>query len=87
MKLGKHSMRRLIFCVLAGVVAVGAITQKGYAQGGGPPGGSVEALAIDPSTPATLFAGTHGGGVFKSTNRGTSWTAARAAVVTTKHTV
>src|ERR1700722_8479291 len=28
------------------------------AQGGGPPGGHVQALAIDPSSPATLYAGT-----------------------------
>ena len=30
----------------------------------------VNALAIDPATPATLYAGTWGGGVFKSTNGG-----------------
>ena len=30
----------------------------------------VLALAIDPKTPATLYAGTHDGGVFKSTNGG-----------------
>ena len=33
------------------------------------------ALAIDPSTPSTLYAGTEWGGVFQSTNSGTSWTA------------
>jgi uncharacterized protein (TIGR03437 family) len=34
----------------------------------------VQALAIDPSSPATLYAGTaSGGGVFKSTNGGTTW--------------
>ena len=32
-------------------------------------------LPIDPSTPATLYAGTRGGGVFKSTNAGMTWTA------------
>src|SRR5439155_6571717 len=41
----------------------------------GPTGESVAALAIDPSTPTTLYAGTKGGGVFKSTNAGGSWTA------------
>ena len=35
----------------------------------------VGALAIDPSAPATLYAGTAGGGVFKSSNGGESWTA------------
>ena len=34
----------------------------------------VYALAIDPATPATLYAGT-GGGVFKSTNGGGEWRA------------
>ena len=34
----------------------------------------MQALAIDPSTPATVYAGTNGG-VFKSANGGTSWTA------------
>jgi hypothetical protein len=32
-------------------------------------------LAIDPSTPATVYAGTDGGAVFKSTNGGGNWTA------------
>ena len=69
-------MRRLIFCVVTGVMALGLTIQNGYAQGGGPPGGDVRALAIDPSNPATLYAGTvccFGGGVFKSTNGGTTW--------------
>jgi hypothetical protein len=35
-------------------------------------GGGINALAIDPSTPATVYAGTFGG-VFKTTNGGTSW--------------
>ena len=35
----------------------------------------VYALAIDPSAPATLYAGTYGGGVFKSSDGGGSWTA------------
>jgi photosystem II stability/assembly factor-like uncharacterized protein len=42
---------------------------------GGPGSGSVfvMALAIDPATPGTLYAGTRSGGVFKSTDAGTSW--------------
>ena len=35
----------------------------------------IAALAIDPSTPTTLYAGTSGGGVFKSTDGGGSWRA------------
>src|SRR6185436_8113435 len=34
---------------------------------------SVTALVVDPSTPATVYAGTEGGGVFKRTNSGGSW--------------
>jgi hypothetical protein len=36
---------------------------------------SVTALAIDPHTPSTLYAGTGGAGVFRSTNSGSSWSA------------
>ena len=43
---------------------------------GGPPGGGITALAIDPVNPAILYAGTAGGGFFKSTNGGVSWFAA-----------
>jgi hypothetical protein len=40
-----------------------------------PGSGTVDALAIDPQTPTTVYAGISGGGVFKSTDGGTSWTA------------
>jgi len=40
----------------------------------GPEGGKINALALDPTTPTTLYAGT-GGGVFKSPNGGSSWSA------------
>ncbi len=44
----------------------------------GGPAGDVWALAIDPTTPATLYAGMNGGGsgVFKSTDSGATWAAA-----------
>jgi len=45
--------------------------------GNGPEGREVTALAIDPVTPSTLYAGTDGG-VFKSTNGGATWEAANA---------
>src|SRR6516225_7902247 len=38
-------------------------------------GPTILALAIDPATPTTLYAGTEGGGAFKSTDGGDSWTA------------
>src|SRR5262249_12845465 len=40
---------------------------------GGPPGGAVFSLAIDPSTPATLYAGLMGGEVFKTTDGAATW--------------
>src|SRR5215472_10670634 len=39
----------------------------------GPFGGNVGPVAVDPSDPRTIYAGTGGGGVFKSTNGGTNW--------------
>jgi hypothetical protein len=54
--------------------------QAGIVSGGtsvwisnGLEGESINALAIDPATPTTLYAGTDGGGVFKSTNSGGHW--------------
>jgi len=45
----------------------------------------INALALDPQTPATLYAGTNflgktGGGVFKSTDGGASWSAVNAGL-------
>jgi hypothetical protein len=48
----------------------------------GPGGGPVWALAINPQTPDTLYAGTYGG-VFKSTNGGTNWTATNTGLTIT----
>ncbi len=41
----------------------------------GPEGGTIFGLAIDPTTPTTLYAGTFGGVVFKSADGGSSWSA------------
>ena len=41
------------------------------------------ALAIDPATPSTLYAGTDGGGVFKSTNGGAAWSAVNIGLTNT----
>lgn len=40
----------------------------------GPPGGTVPALVLHPDDPRILWAGTEGGGVFKSIDSGSSWT-------------
>jgi photosystem II stability/assembly factor-like uncharacterized protein len=39
----------------------------------GPFGGDITSAVIDPNNPSILYAGTYGGGVFKSTNAGESW--------------
>ena len=46
----------------------------------GPQGGYVSTIVIDPKTSTNLYAGTHGGGVFKSTNGGKNWSAANAGL-------
>jgi hypothetical protein len=58
--------------ILVGMLAHGAVIHRGYTQGsgGGPPGGSVQALAIDRLNPNTVYAGTAYSGIFKSTDGG-----------------
>jgi photosystem II stability/assembly factor-like uncharacterized protein len=59
----------LLLSLLAGPAAAGVDRWTPI----GPDGGSVSALAIDPAAPATLYAGTDGGGVWKSTDSGGRW--------------
>ena len=40
----------------------------------GPSGGVINTIEIDPTSPLVLYAGGAGGGVFKTTNGGASWT-------------
>src|SRR2546428_12124122 len=47
----------------------------------GPYGGTIIALAIDPQTSTTLYAGTLVGGVYKSVDGGESWQAINAGLV------
>ena len=60
-------------CLAALLVASGAsLAEAGINvwTSSGPEGGLIRSLAIDPTSPSTLYAGTDGGGVFKSTNGG-----------------
>ncbi|HXO40796.1 MAG TPA: hypothetical protein VN999_05045 [Thermoanaerobaculia bacterium] len=41
----------------------------------GPSGGQISALAVDPHHPATIYAGTYGGGLYRSDDFGQSWSA------------
>ncbi|MFQ5962208.1 MAG: hypothetical protein ACE5MG_12510 [Candidatus Methylomirabilales bacterium] len=49
----------------------------------GPEGGVIQVLALDPGTPTTLYAGTQGGAVFKSTDGGASWSASNTGLTNT----
>src|SRR5207247_1776712 len=44
-----------------------------WSRVGSPPVAIIYSLAIDPAAPDTLYAGTGGGGIWKSLNRGTDW--------------
>ena len=46
----------------------------------GPPGGTSAPWPLIPSRPSTLYAGTDGAGVFKSTDAGATWSAANAGL-------
>ncbi len=59
----------LIFCVFGGVSRAQDLKWSSI----GPEGGAIYALAIDPKTPATIYAGSHFGGVYKSIDSGNSW--------------
>jgi len=69
------------------VCAVLVVTSAHLAHAGtnlctthGPDEGPVLALAIDPSTPSTLYPGTQGAGVFKSIDSGNTWNAANTGL-------
>ena len=44
-------------------------------QGSGPYAGPVQCLAVDPVSSETVYAGTYGGGVYKTSDGGMTWTA------------
>lgn len=84
-ELGVKSRRSLllslILVALLSVVLVALPSVAGVAVAGenvwtsnGPEGGTIRSLAIDPKNTQTIYAGTYGGGVFKSTNGGNAWT-------------
>src|SRR3989442_7907262 len=65
----------LLFCSLHGAEAgVNVWTTNG------PEGGSISALAVDPQTPTTPYAGTTSGGVFQSIDRRNHWRALHTGV-------
>ena len=81
-----HSLTRSVGRGIIAMCAAVILTSAHTAQAGiniwttqGPTGGFVRAFAIDPLTPTTLYAGTEGG-VFKSTNSGSTWSPASSGL-------
>jgi len=73
-------MKRLL-SFFAIVVLLGAQSlQAQWIQTNGPYGGGIRCFAVDGFN---LFAGTRDGGVFLSTNNGTSWTAVNTGLTNT----
>src|SRR5262245_38596977 len=74
MKTGSSRPRGMLAAVCCGV----ALVSSGIASGAvwtthGPNDGHIGAIAVDPSTPTTVYAGTDSGGFFKSLDRGDTW--------------
>jgi hypothetical protein len=76
---------RLAFLLLAALVLAAQPAGAGLNAwtSHGPQGAQVNALAIDPATPTILYAGTNGGGVFKSIDGGETWSAATSGLTAT----
>ena len=59
----------VLLAALAGIASAGENTWTAH----GPDGGGARVIAFDPSTPSTIYVGTFGAGVFKTTDSGASW--------------
>ena len=80
-KTGSPRLGRMLAWVCCGVVlAASGIASGAVWTANGPNGGRVNAIAVDPSTPTTVYAGTDSGGFFKSLDSGTTWTPISAGV-------
>jgi len=81
----RSDLRVLLFSALS--LPVGLISQPIASQATvdstllGPPGAAVQDLAVDPGDPRIVYAGTAGGGVFKSVDGGATWSAASRGLV------
>ena len=77
-------LRKISLLVLLGASQAGSVSAGiNVWTSNGPEGGRINVLAIDPSTPTTLYAGTDGGGAFKSTNGGGNWSAVNTGLTNT----
>ena len=67
-------LRRLLCALFLVVLAHPAAAGVDRWTAIGPDGGLIQSLAADPAVPGTLYAGTSGGGVWKSLDGGGTWT-------------
>ncbi len=65
---------------LPALLAASAVAGDGVWTSGGPDGGEVIALAVDPATAGTVFAGSRLNGAFRSADGGASWSPASAGL-------
>ncbi len=80
----KRGITLVSMVVAVAVLQLGTLSAWGATDqwsGIGPFGVNVNTLAIDPTTPATLYSGTAGGGVFKSLDGGGSWSPMNSGLV------
>lgn len=76
-----HLTKSLTTLVIIGLLMIAAIPTPSVEAGtniwtgNGPFGAIVRSMAIDPTNTETIYAGTGGAGIFKSTDSGDSWTA------------
>ena len=69
-------------CLVTALPAAPAVAGANRWTAIGPDGANVVALAIDPETTSTVFAGTLGSGVLKSIDGGASWATANGDLPT-----
>ncbi len=69
------------------LVSSHALAGIGVWTSAGPEDGRVRAFAVDTATPGTVYAGTAGGGVFKSIDRGAHWTSNSMGMPTSANAV
>src|SRR6185436_7809881 len=68
-------VRRAIGLIAIWLATCPAPLRAGVCVSNGPEAGHIASLAVDPTNPSTVYAGTDGGGVFKTTTGGIGWTA------------
>src|SRR5689334_20342837 len=70
---GVVSLAALLCCLSGALFAVPTFAGVNRWTAIGPDGANVVAIAVDPGTPSTVYAGTLGSGILTSVDGGTSW--------------